>query len=156
MVSVMVSRSKTVSSTSHNILLVDDNRSGLRARQSVLEELGFSTDGVSEARKALELFKSKQYDLVVTDYKMPGMDGVEFIARLREVEPQVPVILISGFVEALGLSESTTGANVVIMKCANEVQHLIRAATRLLKPAKRPPLIEKSLLSRTRKKATGA
>jgi hypothetical protein len=52
----------------------------------------------------------------------------------------VPVILISEFVDALGLNEENTGADAVIQKSANEVSHLIRAVGRLLrrKPAKKP------------------
>jgi CheY-like chemotaxis protein len=68
---------------------------------------------------------------------MPKMDGLELIGKLRKISPDVPVILISGFVDALGLSEESTGADVVIQKSANEVTHLVRSVGRLLK--KRPP-----------------
>jgi CheY-like chemotaxis protein len=72
---------------------------------------------------------------------MPDADGVELIAALREARPDVPVVLLSGFVEPLGLTEKSTGASAVLAKSANEVQHLIRAINRLLKPAARrkPP-----------------
>jgi CheY-like chemotaxis protein len=79
--------------------------------------------------------------LVVTDYKMPRMDGLELIVGLRKIQPELPVILISGFVDSLGLSEENTGADVVIMKSANEVSHMVRAVARLLrkKPVKKQP-----------------
>ena len=64
------------------------------------------------------------------------MDGVELIARVRKQSPEVPVILLSGFVDALGLSESNTGADVVIQKSANEVSHLVRSVGRLLRKKK--------------------
>ena len=65
--------------------------------------------------------------------------GVEFIEELRKQHPAIPVILISGFVDTLGLNESTTGANAVIQKSANEVSRLIRAVSRLLRaPARKP------------------
>jgi FixJ family two-component response regulator len=68
------------------------------------------------------------------------MDGLELIVGLRKSAPDVPVILISGFVDSLGLSEENTGADVVIQKSANEVSHMVRSVARLLrrKPVKKP------------------
>jgi len=127
------------------VLLVDDNAAGMAARRMVLEELGYATEGVTCPMEALSLFRKAPYDVVITDYKMPGMTGRELISALREIEPAVPVILISGYVEALGLSEKNTGATVVLMKCANEVQHLVRSVQRVTafkpppRPARKPP-----------------
>lgn len=81
----------------------------------------------------MEQFGSHQFDLVVTDYKMPRMDGIELIRRLRKQAPGLPVILISGYVDSLGLNEASTGADVVIQKSANEVSHLVRSVNRLLR-----------------------
>jgi len=114
------------------ILLVDDNVSGLKARQMVLEELGYATVGTCCPKQALSLFRKQPFDLVITDYKMPEMNGIELIAALREKDPALPIILLSGYVDPLGLNEKSTGASSVIMKCANEVNHLIRATNRLL------------------------
>lgn len=136
------------------ILLVDDNRSGLLARRAVLEELGYGTDGAPDGSTALEMFGKQHYDLVVTDFRMPDMDGAELIAHLRSLRPELPVILISGFADVLGLNEQTTGANTVIMKSANEVQHLIRSTGRLLKLPRKPVASERSI-SPGRRKAAG-
>jgi CheY-like chemotaxis protein len=126
--------------TPGNILLVDDNKLGLSARKCVLEELGHSIWTAANGVDAMEQFAARKFDLVVTDYKMPRMDGLELIAGLRKTQPDLPVILISGFVDALGLSEENTGADVVIQKSANEVSHLVRSVARLLrkKPVKKP------------------
>src|SRR5581483_5220776 len=117
------------------ILLVDDNALGLSARRSVLEELGHKVCTSGSAQEALELCVKQRFDVVVTDYKMPKMDGVEFIGRLRKQQPAsaTSVILISGFTDTLGLNESNTGADVVIQKSAHEVSHLIRSVNRLLR-----------------------
>jgi CheY-like chemotaxis protein len=117
---------------------VDDNKLGLSARKCVLEELGHRISTASNGADALEQFASSKFDLVVTDYKMPRMDGLELIRALRKTSPGLPVILISGFVDTLGLSEESTGADVVIQKSANEVAHLVRSVARLLrkKPAR--------------------
>jgi CheY-like chemotaxis protein len=123
-----------------SILLVDDNKLGLSARKSVLEELGHKIATASNGVDALEQFGDSKFDLVVTDYKMPRMNGLELIVGLRKIAPDLPVILISGFVDSLGLNEETTGADVVIQKSANEVSHMVRAVARLLrkKPVKKP------------------
>jgi CheY-like chemotaxis protein len=128
------------STTVHaRILLVDDNVHGLSARRSVLEELGHSIATAPGGTEALECLAHGTFDLVVTDYKMQSMDGLELIVRLRRQSPELPIILISGFVDSLGLSEANTGADVVIQKSANEVSHLVRAVARLLrrKPARK-------------------
>ena len=122
------------------ILLVDDNAMGLSARRSVLEELGHKVVTCGSPHDALELCGSQRFDVVVTDFKMPKMNGLEFIGRLKKQHPGISVILISGFVDTLGLTESNTGADVVVQKSAHEVSLLIRSVNRLLRqqaPAKK-------------------
>jgi CheY-like chemotaxis protein len=132
----MPSRNPLTTVAPARILLVDDNAHGLSARRSVLEELGATIATASSASDALDLLAAQPFDLVVTDYKMPRMNGVELIARVRKQFPGLPVILISGFVDSLGLSEDNTGADVVIQKSNNEVAHLVRAVSRLLRKRK--------------------
>jgi len=123
-------------SLSGRILLVDDNSMGLSARRSVLEELGHKVLTCSVPHEALELCAKQRFDVVVTDYKMPKMNGLEFIGRLKKQQPNVAVILISGFTDTLGLNESNTGADVVLQKSAHEVSQLIRSVNRLLRQQK--------------------
>jgi CheY-like chemotaxis protein len=125
--------------THGKILIVDDNALGLIARKSVLAELGHAIETSSVPEDALALCKQRHFDLIVTDFKMPHMNGVEFIRQLRIANIPAPVILLSGFTDTLGLSEANTGADAVIQKSSNEVAHLIRSVNRLLKkPAKKP------------------
>lgn len=121
------------------ILLVDDNSLGLAARRSVLEELGHQVLTCGTAIDALDLCGKRSFDVVVTDYKMPKMNGVELIGRLRKLHPATSVILISGFADTLGLDEANTGADIVLQKSNNEVPQLIRAVTRLLRKQQQPP-----------------
>jgi CheY-like chemotaxis protein len=127
------------SSLNGRILLLDDNSLGLAARRSVLEELGHKVAISGAPHDALELCVKQNFDVVVTDYKMPKMNGVEFITRLRKQNPTVSVILISGFTDTLGLNEANTGADVVIQKSSHEVSHLIRSVNRLLRKRLQPP-----------------
>ncbi len=147
----------TNSSSSQNpsgrILIVDDNSLGLAARRSVLEELGHKVVTTTAPYDALELCGKQRFDVVVTDYKMPKMNGVEFISRLRKQHPSMLVILISGFTDTLGLNESNTGADIVLQKSAHEVTQLIRAVNRLLRkqPTKKPATSQPSAKGEKRK-----
>lgn len=136
----MTTRSSgTTPSAAARILLVDDNKLGLNARTTLLREHGFDVTTATEGVEALERFGEAKFDLVITDYKMPRMNGLELIVRLRTLSPATPVVLISGYADALGWTEEETGANAVISKNAHEVPHLMRAIKRLLQmPAKKP------------------
>jgi len=128
------------------ILLVDDNKLGLVARKTVLEELGYRITTAAEGQEALEQFGRTQFDLIITDYKMPKMNGLDLIKRVREHSADLPIILISGYADALGFDEASTGANMVIPKSANEVTQLVRSVNRLLRRAapKKPPASQRS------------
>ena len=136
------------------VLLLDDNSLGLSARRSVLEELGHKVSTCSVPHDALELCARQRFDVVVTDYKMPKMNGIEFIGRLRKQHPAIAVILISGFTDTLGLNEANTGADVVIQKSSNEVNHLIRSVARLLKKQQSPRKPAASVSAKTEKRKT--
>src|SRR5262249_6683790 len=115
-----------------HILLIDDNRDGLLVRCSLLEEVGYKVQSAHNGEEGLKLFNSDNFDVVVTDYRMPRMNGVELIQKLRTVNPNIRVILLSGFVEPLGLTEENTGADAVIIKSSNEAAHLVRWVKRLV------------------------
>jgi CheY-like chemotaxis protein len=138
------------------ILLVDDNPHGLIARRTVLEELGYVVHTGANGEEALHLLEREKVDLVVTDFRMPNMDGVELISRIRELHGDVPIILLSGFVEPLGLTEQSTGADVVLAKSAGEVGFLVRSARRLLnRQMPRKPLESERLLKSKRARNAG-
>ena len=128
-----MANSSSSQNPSGRILLVDDNSLGLAARRSVLVELGHHVQTSNNGSDALELCGKHSFDVVVTDYKMPRMNGVELIGRLRKLNPAIAIILISGFTDTLGLDEASTGADVVLQKSNNEVAQLIRSVNRLLR-----------------------
>jgi CheY-like chemotaxis protein len=136
---------KATPDSNASILLVDDNRDGLVVRRSLLEELGYRVEIVPNPEEALKAFSLCRFDVIVTDYKMPRMNGTELIERIREVDPNARVILLSGFVDPLGLTEQNTGADAVLMKSSREPLHLVRAVKRLLnRPMRKPPGSQRS------------
>ncbi len=114
------------------ILLVDGNSAGLAARKTILEEQGHKVWVATGVADAFDQFSGHKFDVVVTDHKMPRMDGLSLIKKIHSISPDTPVVLLSGFVDALGLNEQTTGAAAVIQKSANEVPQLVRAVARML------------------------
>lgn len=138
------------------ILMVDDNRMGLTARKAVFEELEYRVTIVSTPEDALARARQSGFDLIITDYKMGSMTGVDLIKALRENQITTPVILLSGFVDALGLDETNTGADMVIQKSSNEVGHLVRGVKSLLKKAaapRKPPKAQAAKPAAKRKRA---
>src|SRR5436190_4884001 len=120
-------QSSRKSGVAARVLLVDDNRDGLLVRKAILEEQGFVITTATTGEEALEGFAKGKFDLMVTDFKMPKMNGIELIRRVRPLDPAVAIILISGFVEALGLDEKSTGADAVVNKGAHEIPNLLRS-----------------------------
>jgi CheY-like chemotaxis protein len=134
-----------------NILLVDDNRDGLLVRRSLLEEIGCCVSIALNGEEGLKLFQSGKFDVVVTDYRMPRMNGGELIQRIRALEPDARIILLSGFVEPLGLTEQNTGADAVLTKTANEPAQLLRTVKRLVnRTVRKPPGSQKALQVQSR------
>ena len=116
---------------------------------------GYTVTALQCPTQALEVFTTELFDLVVTDYRMPGMNGAELICRLREVRPATPIVLLSGMVDVLGLNEENTGADAVVAKNAFEVSHMVRAVSRLLgrHTALRKPVRSQTARSAARKKS---
>jgi CheY-like chemotaxis protein len=130
-----------------HILLVDDNRDGVDARRALLQEVGYTIVSARCGVEALKAISEQNFDLVITDFKMQPMDGLQLIAKLRQNNFEKPIILLTGFAESLGLQPEATGANVVIQKSSNEVSTLLRQTKRLLQPPRKPA---RSQASRTR------
>jgi CheY-like chemotaxis protein len=82
------------------ILCVDDNEQALSVRKFLLETRGYRVLNALSAEEALEIFRSGGIDLVLSDLLMPQMDGNEMVRRMKEITPEVPMILLSGTVKA--------------------------------------------------------
>ena len=80
-----------------NALVVDDMRSVRETVCQILEEGGFKTSQAHCSSEALEMMDSSSYDLVVTDLKMPGGDGISLIEEMKKREIRCPVIVLTSF-----------------------------------------------------------
>ncbi len=84
------------------VLLIDDSPLQLRVREAILRDAGFEVCIATSAESAEALLRTpigSTVGAVVTDHILPGASGAEFVRRLRQVNPQVPVIVISGLPE---------------------------------------------------------
>lgn len=82
------------------ILLVDDEENILASLSRLLRRKGFSPITVNNARSAYELVREKDVDLVISDYSMPDMNGLELMIKIRETHPDVIRIMLTAFGEA--------------------------------------------------------
>ena len=78
-----------------NILWIDDEINLLRPHILFLEEKGYLVKTISNGEDAVSLFKSSRYDLLLIDQSMPGMDGLETLAKIKECRQSIPVIMIT-------------------------------------------------------------
>ncbi|NOY45672.1 MAG: sigma-54-dependent Fis family transcriptional regulator [Deltaproteobacteria bacterium] len=78
-------------------LIVDDERSIREGLAKTLRRMGHEADVCSDGASALDCFRQGDYDLVFLDLKMPGLDGMEVLARMRELDPEVIVVIITGY-----------------------------------------------------------
>jgi CheY-like chemotaxis protein len=109
----------------------------------ILEEQGFLVTTSNCAEDAWEVFQKSRFDVVVTDYRLKGMNGGELIRLIRASDSAARVILLSGFIGILGLNEENTGADELILKSSKEVPELVRAVRKFCQqaPRRRPPVV---------------
>ena len=92
------------------VLVVDDDPPVRETLCDLIANLGHESVSAAGGREALELLAARPYDVVITDLFMPEMNGLEFIRRLRELAPEVPVIL---------LTAAPTPEVVTVLRAAN-------------------------------------
>ncbi len=79
-----------------NILIIDDEKAIRKTLSEILSYEGYKIDEAADGEEGLKKFASTSYDVVLCDIKMPKMDGIEFLEKAREVNSDVPIIVISG------------------------------------------------------------
>ncbi|MBF0515840.1 MAG: response regulator [Nitrospirae bacterium] len=82
-----------------NILVIDDDRSMLKSSMMILKAEGYDVETESESKNALGRIAAGQYDLIITDIRMPNITGLEIIAEMRKKGMEEPVILITAYAD---------------------------------------------------------
>jgi len=114
-----------------HILLVDDEEPIVLMTQQILERLGYQITSRTSSVEALEAFRAKPdaFNLVITDMTMPNMTGVELAPKLREIRSDIPIIICTGFSEAIDKDKAEDmGISAYVMKpiLKNEIAGTIR------------------------------
>jgi len=79
-----------------SILIIDDDKAIRKTLTEILRYEGYKVDEAADGEEGLRKFSSTAYDLVLCDVKMPKMDGIEFLEKSKLINPDVPIIVISG------------------------------------------------------------
>ncbi len=79
------------------VLVLDDEKNIVIVLRTILEKRGFVVEGFTSSLDALQVVQNKEFDAVVTDLFMPEMDGMEFLNRVSELRPKMPVVMITAF-----------------------------------------------------------
>lgn len=87
-----------------SILVLEDEESCADALRALLENAGYSVDTATNGAEGIELHKSRDYQLVISDLIMPKMDGLETIVELVSVNPSVKVLALSAGLSEMGHS----------------------------------------------------
>jgi two-component system, OmpR family, response regulator CpxR len=98
--SLALRSSKEAMRPKKTILCVDDNEQALAVRKFLLETRGYRVMTAASAHDAIEIFRNGGIDLVLGDLIMPQMDGNEMVHRMKEIAPEIPMVLLSGTVKA--------------------------------------------------------
>ena len=102
---------------SGRILVLDDEESFAEMLSDLLSNQRFQVEITTRPKVALEILRQKHFDLLVSDYKMPLMDGGDFLERARQIYPDLPVILISGHMRIADLVKvANFGVTLVLEK----------------------------------------
>jgi len=85
-------------SSAELVLCIDDELIGLKVRKILLERAGYTVISALEGTEGIEIFAREPVSAVVLDYAMPGLNGAQVAARMREIKPHVPILLLSAYV----------------------------------------------------------
>ena len=119
-----------------HILVADDDKNTRRFLQAVLEEANYTVSTARDGIQALEILEREHIDLVVLDIMMPGMDGYEFTQTLRDVQNNIPILMLSAKQLAADRKKSfLVGTDDYMTKPVDEEEMLLRIKA-LLRRAK--------------------
>jgi DNA-binding NtrC family response regulator len=79
-----------------SILIIDDEKSIRKTLTEILSYEGYKIEEAADGEEGLKRFKEKNFDIVLCDIKMPKLDGIEFLEKAKEINDEVPIIIISG------------------------------------------------------------
>jgi len=115
------------------ILIVDDSQESRDLCQRVLRKEGYEVQTVDNGRRALVELKATRFNLIITDLKMPEMDGLSLLKKAKEIYPKIFVIVMTGYPDEESKAKAIElGASGYLVKPL-DVSELVRAVKSCLK-----------------------
>jgi len=105
--------SEVMVSSELDVLFVDDEALLLRALKRALEDSPYRVETASSAREGLLRLQEKPFDIIVSDYRMPGVDGVEFLSQTLDFQPKANRVLMTAFADLKATLRAINDAHVV-------------------------------------------
>jgi DNA-binding response OmpR family regulator len=116
----------------NGILIVDDDEGICETMQDIFMEMEYKVHYVTSGEFAIEEIKGKKYDLVLIDYRMPGMDGIETCRRIRQLLPSVAIVMITGNdMDGKDMEEVKSIANGIFYKPV-DIRALVNHVSRVM------------------------
>jgi DNA-binding NtrC family response regulator len=118
---------------SKSILIVEDEETLRESVRRIFTKEGYAVDGAESAEKGLMLLETHHYDVIISDIILPGMDGIEMLARVREMNPEQIVIIVTAYASLdTSVKALRAGAYDYIMKpiIHEEIKQIVRNALR--------------------------
>ena len=114
------------------VLIVDDNEDLAENILEILEDEGMDGAICCTAEKALGVLREDaDYDLVITDFKMPRMNGLEFLREVKEHWPELPVVLLSAYMSAAEAAGAEDSGALAIMRKPQDLERLVDTAKQI-------------------------
>ncbi len=105
----------------HTVLVVDDEKIVGTAFKRELVKEGYDVDTSSDGKTAIEMAKSKNYDIVFMDLVMPGMDGIETCKIMKEISPDSTIIFMTG-----NIDNDTTWKEIEFVRSGGKIYYLYK------------------------------
>ena len=116
-----------------NILIVDDEKDFLEAISTYLNKEGYSTKCSQSGKEALEILKSERPDLVLLDVVMPDFDGVDTLAEIRKIYPDLAVIMITAYTSNKRIIEAEEYGVTGFFRKSSDFSHAAKMIKTFLK-----------------------
>jgi CheY-like chemotaxis protein len=116
------------------ILIVDDNDSVRETLADLLEIDGFWAAQAANAAQAMTLMRREaRFDVLLTDLSMPGVDGITLIQQARQIQPELPAILLTGYAERVTTITLGAGGSFRVLQKPVQGDHLVEQIVALIK-----------------------
>ena len=120
---------------SGHVLVVDDEQSVRQCTVHAVQRLGLSAAGCADGVEALRYIKTGPHtDLVILDFMMPGLNGLETLRLLKQVRPDLPVLIVSGFCRNETASELLQAGAAGFLQKPFTLEEVSRELERLIPP----------------------